>query len=64
VDFIEYRVVPLTGSTATEPEACDERYADFWGLYGLDDDGWLYAIGDFSSKEEAEYIKGRLTPPR
>ena len=41
-------------------EQCLPKDADFWGLYGVGDDEHAYAVGDFSTKGEAEFIKGAL----
>ena len=41
-------------------EQCEEREADLWGLYGIDAQGDAYAIGDFSTKSDAEFIRDAL----
>lgn len=45
-------------------EHCEEtkaHRADFWGLYGIDSEGNAYAIGDFSTKEDAEFIRNAIS---
>ena len=40
---------------------CEPKDADFWGLYGVGlDCGHAYAIGDFSTKTEAMFIKDAI----
>lgn len=56
--FIEYEVVPLRNHA--HPVQCEERNAQFWGLYGIDENKDAFAIGDFSSKQDAELIKGAI----
>ncbi len=41
-------------------EECMPRHADFWGLYGIDANDDAYAIGDFSTKSSAEFIRDAL----
>ena len=53
--FEKYKVVPLRGHA--KPVQCEERNAQFWGLYGIDDKDDAYAIGDFSSRADAEFIR-------
>jgi len=36
---------------------CEPEHADFWGLYGIDKQGNAFAVGDFSTKHDAEFIK-------
>lgn len=55
--FDKYEVVPLRDHT--QPVQCEERNAQFWGLYGIDKDD-AYAIGDFSSKADAEFIRDAI----
>ena len=59
MQFISYEIVPLRNS-GESAEQCEERNADFWGLFGIDKDENAYAIGDFSSKSDAEFIKGAI----
>ena len=56
--FGKYEVVPLKDHT--NPAACHEREAEFWGLYGIDENDFAWAIGDFNSKKDAEIIKDAL----
>ena len=56
--FERYQVVPLKDHSL--PVQCEERNASFWGLYGIDILGDAYAIGDFSSKPDAEFIRDAL----
>lgn len=56
--FITYEVVPLRDHA--NPVQCAERNAQFWGLYGIDEQDDAFAIGDFSTKEDAEFIKGAI----
>ena len=59
MQFISYEIVPLRDSGETA-EQCEERNADFWGLFGIDKDKDAYAIGDFSSKSDAEFIRDAI----
>ena len=56
--FEDYKVVPLKDHA--NPVECAERNAQFWGLYGVDDKGDAYAVGDFSSKTDAEFIRDAI----
>jgi hypothetical protein len=58
VKFEKYEVVPLRDYD--NPVQCEERNAQFWGLYGVNKDDDAFAIGDFSSKAGAEFIKGAI----
>jgi len=42
------------------PTVCAERNAEFWGLFGIDKDENAYAIGDFSKKSDAEFIRDAI----
>ncbi len=55
MQFESYFVVPLR-DLGEHCEECDAEHADFWGLYGVDDSNRAYAIGDFSTKSDAEFI--------
>lgn len=57
--FQKYEVVPLQDHGETVVQ-CEERNADLWGLYGIDEHDDAYAVGDFRSKSDAEFIKGAL----
>jgi hypothetical protein len=44
-------------------DSCEEvapGKADFWGLFGVDTEGNAYAIGDFSEKSDAEFIRDAI----
>lgn len=56
--FEKYEVVPLKDHA--NPVQCNSRNAQFWGLYGIDKNNDAYAVGDFSSKTDAEFIKGAI----
>ena len=56
--FEKYEVVPLKNHS--NPEQCEERNAQFWGLYGIDKNDDAYAVGDFSSKTDAEFIRSAI----
>ena len=56
--FKKYKVVPLRDHA--NPVECKERNAQFWGLYGVDKSDDAYAVGDFSSKADAEFIKDAI----
>jgi len=58
VKFEEYKVVPLKDHA--NPVQCAERNVQFWGLYGIDKNDDAYAIGDFSSKADAEFIRDAI----
>lgn len=55
--FEAYDVVPLRDHA--NPVQCKERNAQFWGLYGVIGTD-AYAIGDFSSRTDAEFIKDAI----
>lgn len=57
--FNSFKVVPLQ-DLGECVEQCEERNADLWGLYGIDANDDAYAIGDFSTKHDAEFIKDAL----
>ncbi len=59
MQFISYEIVPLRDSGETA-EQCEERNADFWGLFGIDKDENAFAIGDFSSKSDALVIRDAI----
>ena len=39
----------------------DDEDADFFSIYGRDDAGFAYCIGDFTTREAAEEIQKALT---
>lgn len=39
----------------------DDDLADFFSIYGRDEQGFAHCIGDFSSRHAAEEIKNALT---
>ncbi len=57
--FQSYKILPMQdlGEHCEETTACR---ADFWGLYGIAENGDAYAIGDFSTRNDAEFIKGAI----
>jgi hypothetical protein len=57
--FKSYEVVPMH-ELGEHCEECKPERADFWGLYGIDEQGNAFAIGDFSTKYDAEFIKDAL----
>jgi len=61
VRFNHYEIVALR-DLGEHAEECKEKDADFWGLYGITDNNNAYAIGDFSSREDAEFIKDAIKP--
>jgi hypothetical protein len=58
VKFEKYEVIPLKDHA--NPVQCETRNAQFWGLYGIDKNDDAYAVGDFSSKTDAEFIKDAI----
>jgi hypothetical protein len=38
----------------------DDADAEFFSIYGQDDKGFAHCIGDFSTREGAEFIKAAL----
>lgn len=60
MQFVDYHVVALK-DLGEHCEECEEHEADFYGLYGVDDQGDAYAIGDFQTREDAELIKSGIT---
>lgn len=58
--FESYEILPMQdlGEHCEETKA---HRADFWGLYGIDSEGNAYAIGDFSTKEDAEFIRNAIS---
>lgn len=59
MQFVDYHVVALK-DLGEHCEECEEHEADFYGLYGVDDQGDAYAIGDFQTREDAELIKSGI----
>lgn len=59
MQFVDYHVVALK-DLGEHCEECEEYEADFYGLYGVDDQGDAYAIGDFQTREDAELIKSGI----
>lgn len=57
--FISYEIVPLR-ELGEHCEQCEPRHAEYWGLYGIDELGDAYSIGDFSYKSDAELIKAAI----
>lgn len=58
MNFLKYKIVPMSGTS--DPKQCEERNAEFWGLYGIDANDYAYAIGDFSVKSDAQFIKDAI----
>lgn len=56
--FEKYKVVPL--KDPANPVECAVRNVQFWGLYGIDEHNDAFAIGDFSSKADAEFIRDAI----
>ena len=56
--FQSYIVAPLKHHS--NPVECAERNAQFWGLFGIDENDDAFAIGDFSTKQDAEFIKDAI----
>lgn len=56
--FVKYEVVPLKDHS--NPAVCGKREAEFWGLFGIDENSFAWAIGDFNSKNDAELIRDAL----
>ena len=56
MQFKDYVVVPLRdlGESVIE---CEEHEAEFYGLMGVGDDDSMYAVGDFNSRADAEFIR-------
>jgi len=59
VRFEEYVIVPLQ-DLGGHVEECEERHADFWGLYGIDRNDDAYAVGDFCKKSDAKLIRDAI----
>lgn len=59
MQFRTYEVVPLR-DLGEHCEQCEPHQAEFWGLYGIDERDDAYAIGDFKSKADAEFIKSAI----
>ena len=60
--FKSYVILPMQDLG----EHCEEtaaHHADFWGLYGVDANDDAYAIGDFSNKSDAEFIRDAINAP-
>ena len=57
--FLSYRILPMQ-DLGEHCEECMPRHADFWGLYGIDKNDDAYAIGDFSTKSDAEFIRDAI----
>ena len=57
--FERYVIVPLQ-DLGEHAEECEERHADFWGLYGIDHEDNAYAVGDFCKKSDAKFIRDAI----
>jgi hypothetical protein len=57
--FRSYVVRPMR-DLGEHCEECPAHEADFWGLYGIDANDDAYAVGDFSTKIDAEFIKDAI----
>jgi len=58
VKFVKYVIVPFRDHN--NPVQCEERNAQLWGLYGVDEAEDAFAVGDFSSKLDAEFIRDAI----
>jgi len=59
MNFREYVIAPLR-NFGEHCKQCEPHQAEFWGLYGIDEDNNAYAIGDFANESDAEFIRGAL----
>lgn len=59
MEFVDYEVVPLK-DLGEHAEQCEPRHAEFWGLYGISEDGNAYAVGDFKHYSDAEFIRAAI----
>lgn len=59
MQFKTYEVVPLR-DFGEHCKQCEPHQAEFWGLYGIDEDDNAYAVGDFANKSDAEFIKDAI----
>ncbi len=60
MQFKTYEVHPLR-DLGEHCEQCEPHLAEFWGLFGIDEYDNAYAIGDFKSKADAEFIKAAIS---
>ncbi len=58
--FVSLEVQPVIECGEHCQVADDDADADFFSLYGRDENGFAYCIGDFSSRSGAERIKAAL----
>lgn len=59
MQFVSYDIAPVRdlGETA---ETCEPHEADYWSLYGVDEEGFAHAIGDFSTHADATFIRDAI----
>lgn len=57
--FVKYKIEPVV-DTGEFCEVVSPEKADFWSLYGYDEDGFAHCIGDYSTQEGAEQIKAAI----
>lgn len=57
--FLSYKILPMQDFGERTEETTPGR-ADFWSLYGIDKNDDAYAIGDFSNKKDAEFIRDAI----
>lgn len=57
--FISYEVQPII-DLGEVCEICDPELADFWSLYGKLANLEYICIGDFSTKEGAEFVMAAI----
>lgn len=57
--FESYDVRPVR-DLGDECEVCEPEFADFWSLYGQLPNKQYVCIGDFSTKEGAEFVKAAI----
>lgn len=59
---LEVKGVKELGDACTVVE--DDADADFFSLYGRDEVGYAYCIGDFSTRDGADVIKAAIESGR
>lgn len=61
---MKFERLEVKGVRHTESDDCEvvehDADAEFFSIYGRDEQGFAHCIGDFKSREGAEFIKAAL----
>lgn len=57
--FVDYKIEPIKDD-GDDCFVVEPHEADFWSLYGYDEQGFAHCIGDYNTKENAQQIKAAI----